>query len=60
MVWRGTNTLAVRVTTKSPVSQSCLEVMILDLLGLFGCDPVVRRTHALMGPIEVEGNEDSL
>lgn len=42
--------LAVRVKTKWLVSQSCLEVMILNLPGLFGCAPVIR-THVLMDPV---------
>lgn len=41
--------LAVRVQAKSPTSQSRLEVMTLNLPGLLGCDPVVRRTCVLMG-----------
>lgn len=32
------------------VSRSCLEVMILNLPGLFGCAPVIR-TRVLMGPV---------
>ena len=49
--------LAVRVKAMSPVSQSCLEVMILNLPDLFGCHPVVRRTHVLMEPIRVKGGD---
>lgn len=41
--------LAVRVQAKSPTSQSYLEVMTLNLPGLLGCDPEVRRTRVLMG-----------
>lgn len=41
--------LAVRVQAKSPTSQSCLEVTTLNLPGLLGCDPVVRRPRVLMG-----------
>lgn len=41
--------LAVRVQAKSPTSQSCLEVMTLNLPALLRYDPMVRRTHVLIG-----------
>lgn len=47
--------LAVRVKAMFPMSQSCLEVMILSLPGFIECHPVAR-----MNPTGVEGNEDSL
>lgn len=51
--------LAVRVKAKLLVSQSCLEVMLLNLPGFFGCAPVIR-THVFMDPVSVGGNEDFL
>lgn len=48
--------LAIRVKAKLSVSQSCLEVMVLNLPGLFACALVVRRTHVLMRPRGIESN----
>lgn len=46
--------LAIRVKATLPVSQSYLEAMIQNLPGLFGCHPVVKKTHVLMEPIKTE------
>lgn len=42
--------LAIRVKAKLLVSRSCLEMMILNFPGLFGCAPVIR-TRVLMDPV---------
>ena len=46
--------LAMRAKATLPASQSCLEVMVQNLAGRFGCHPVVKRTHVLMEPIRLE------